>query len=79
MQGFKTVSKWICILYDAMGWGGVVGDPQFFLTAVRHYTAVLWQRKQLLKIKFLVNEQNVSVMCIDINAISLCLDLNIIQ
>ena len=29
--------------------------------------------------KFLVNEQNVSVMYIDINAISLCLDLNIFQ
>ena len=28
---------------------------------------------------FLVNEQNVSVMYIDINAISLCLDLNIFQ
>ena len=37
------------------------------------------KRKQLLKMKFLVNEQNVSVMYIDINAISLCLDLNISQ
>ena len=39
---------------------------------------ILWKilpysdkRKQLLKMKFLVNEQNVSVMYIDINAISL--------
>ena len=31
------------------------------------------KRKQLLKMKFLVNEQNVSVMYIDINAISLYL------
>ena len=39
------------------------------------------KRKQLLKMKFLVNEQNVSVMYmnIDINAISICLDLNIFQ
>ena len=37
-------------------------------------------RKQLLKtILFLVNAQNVSVMYIDINVISLCLDLNIFQ
>ena len=35
--------------------------------------------KQLLKIKFLANEQNVSVMYIDINAISLYLDLNIFE
>ena len=32
-----------------------------------------------MKIKFLVNEQNVSVIYIDINAISWCLDLNIFQ
>ena len=37
------------------------------------------KRKQLLKIKFLVNEQNVSVMYIDINALLSCLDLNIFQ
>ena len=37
------------------------------------------KRKQLLKMKFLVNEQNVSVMYIDINAISGCFDLNIFQ
>ena len=37
------------------------------------------KRKQLLKMTFLVNEQNVSVMYIDINAISLCLDLNIFR
>ena len=40
------------------------------------------KRKQLLKMTFLVNEQNVSVMYIDIkviNAISLYLDLNIFQ
>ena len=37
------------------------------------------KRKQLLKMTFLVNEQNVSVMYIDINAITLCLDLNIFQ
>ena len=28
---------------------------------------------------FLINEQNVSVVYIDINAVSLCLDLNIFQ
>ena len=33
--------------------------------------------KQVLKIKFLVNEQYGSIMYIDINAISLCLDFNI--
>ena len=37
------------------------------------------KRKQLLEMTFLVNEQNVSVMYIDINAISLCLDLNRFQ
>ena len=37
------------------------------------------KRKQLLKMEFLVNEQNVSVMYIDINAISLYLDLSIFQ
>ena len=37
------------------------------------------KRKQLLKMTFLINEQNVSVMYIDINAISLCLDLDIFQ
>ena len=37
------------------------------------------KRKQLLKMKFLVNEQNVSVMYTDINAISWCLDVNIFQ
>ena len=37
------------------------------------------KRKQLLKMTFLENEQNVSVMYIDINAISLCLDSNILQ
>ena len=37
------------------------------------------KRKQLLKMAFLVNEQNVSVMYIDINAISLCLDLIVFQ
>ena len=37
------------------------------------------KRKQLLKMTFLVNEQNVSVMYIDINAISLYIDLNIFQ
>ena len=31
--------------------------------------------KQLLKITYLVNEQNVSVMYIDINALLWCLDL----
>ena len=37
------------------------------------------KRKQLLKMTFLVNEQNVCVMYIDINVILLCLDLNIFQ
>ena len=37
------------------------------------------KRKQLMKMKFLVNEPNVSVMYIDINAISLYFDLNIFQ
>ena len=37
------------------------------------------KRKQLLEMTFLVNEQNVSVMYIDINAISLYLDWNIFQ
>ena len=37
------------------------------------------KRKQLLQMTFLVNEQNVSAMYIDINAISLYLDLNICQ
>ena len=37
------------------------------------------KRKQLLKITFLVNEQNVSVMYIDISAMSWCLDWNIFQ
>ena len=37
------------------------------------------KRKQLLKMKFLENEQNVSVVYIDINVISWCLDLNIFQ
>ena len=37
------------------------------------------KKKQLLKMKFLVNEQNVSVMYIDIDAISLGLDLKIFQ
>ena len=37
------------------------------------------KRKQLLKMKFLVNEQNVSVIYIDINAISIFLDINIFQ
>ena len=37
------------------------------------------KRKQLFKMTFLVNEQNVSVMYIDINAVSWCLDLNIFQ
>ena len=37
------------------------------------------KRKQLLKMKFLVNEQNVSGLYIDINAISLCLGINIFQ
>ena len=37
------------------------------------------KRKQLLEIIFLANDQHVSVMYIDINAISLCLDLNIFQ
>ena len=43
------------------------------------YTAVFDKRKQLFEMKFLINEQNVSVMYIDINAISLYLDLNIFQ
>ena len=37
------------------------------------------KRKQLFKMTFPVNEQNVSVVYIDINAISLYLDLNISQ
>ena len=37
------------------------------------------KRKQLLKMTFLVNEQNVYVTYIDINAISLYLGLNIFQ
>ena len=37
------------------------------------------KRKQILKMAFLVNGQNVSVVYIDINAMSLCLDLNIFQ
>ena len=37
------------------------------------------KRKQLFKMTFLGNEQTVSVMYIDINAISLYLDLNIFQ
>ena len=37
------------------------------------------KRKQLLKMTILVNEQNVSVMYIDINTISLYLGLNIFQ
>ena len=37
------------------------------------------KRKQLLKRTFLVNEQNVSVMYIDIDALLRCLDLNIFQ
>ena len=44
-----------------------------------NHTAIYYdKRKQLLKMKFLVNEQNVSAMFIDINAI-LYLDLNIFQ
>ena len=45
------------------------------------YAAVYSDKmKQLLKMKFLVNdEQNVSVVHIDINAISWCVDLNILQ
>ena len=35
------------------------------------------KRKQLLKMTFLINTQNVSVLYIDISAISLCVDLNI--
>ena len=46
---------------------------------VRRISSYSDKRKQLLKMTFLVNEQNVSVMYIDINAISLCLDLNIFQ
>ena len=37
------------------------------------------KRKQLLKMTFLLNEQNVSVMYIDINATSLCVDLSIFE
>ena len=37
------------------------------------------KRKQLSKITFLVNEQNMNVMCIDINAISSYLDMYIFQ
>ena len=37
------------------------------------------KRKQLLKMTFLVNEQNVSVIYIDINRILSYLDLNIFQ
>ena len=37
------------------------------------------KRTQLLKITILVNEQTVSVMYIDINAVSLYLDLDIFQ
>ena len=37
------------------------------------------KRKQLLKMTFLGNEQSVSVMYIDSNAISFYLDLNIFQ
>ena len=37
------------------------------------------KRKQLLKMTFLVNDHNVSVIYIDINAIPLCFDLNILQ
>ena len=37
------------------------------------------KRKQLWKMTFPVNDQNVSVMRIDINALSLSLDLNIFQ
>ena len=37
------------------------------------------KREQLLKMMFLINEQNMSVMYIDINAISLYLDFNIFQ
>ena len=37
------------------------------------------KRKQLLKMTFLVNEQDASDVYIDINEISLCLDLNIFQ
>ena len=45
-------------------------------TAILSYSD---KRKQLFKMTFLVNERNVSVMYIDINAISLYLDLNIFQ
>ena len=48
-------------------------------TVLWDYTAIQWQKEQLLKMKILVNEQNVSVMYIDINAISLYLDLNTFQ
>ena len=37
------------------------------------------KRKQLLKITFLVSKQNVSLIYIDINAISFYLDLNIFE
>ena len=37
------------------------------------------KRKQVLKMRFLINEHNVSVMYIDINAISLYIDVNIFQ
>ena len=57
-------------------------DPPLLLTScylpTRHHVSnnVLPysdKRRQLLKVIFLVNEQNVSVMYIDINALSLCL------
>ena len=48
----------------------------FIIGAILPYSE---KKEATLEITFPVNEQNVSVVYIDINAISLCLDLNIFQ
>ena len=51
------------------------GDLRVYIYSKSFACPTLTKRKQLLKIIFLVNEQNVSVMYLDINAISLCPEL----
>ena len=50
-----------------------------FAIVIDLFCRTVTKGSKLLKITFLVNEQNVSVVYIDINAVSLHLDLNIFQ
>ena len=82
IQISSNLLLWTALVLQSLDSHGIVlsSHPESW-SSKKSSTALPYsdKRRQLLKMTFLVNEQNLSVMYIGIRAISLCLDFNIFQ